>query len=156
VVSDYYSNFIEVEHFNRATMRTVSKALRIMFARYRIPDDLISDSRPQFAAHDFALFAQRWGFEHITSSPHYPQSNEKAVKRLFSKCKEKKSSECMALLDWRNTPTSGFGVESSSKVFWSSMQDHVANPRGAASSKLLHNSGCRRDQPPEAAAAALL
>ena len=115
VVSDYYSNFIEVEHLNKATTSTVSKALKSMFARYGVPDVHISDNGPQFASEEFAGFAQKWGFEHITSSPHYPQSNGKAenavktVKRLFSKCKERNCSEFMALLDWRNTLTEGLG-----------------------------------------------
>ncbi len=86
-----------------------------MFARYGIPDVLVLDNGPQFASDEFATFAQKWGFEHIISSPHYPQSNGKeenavkTVKRLFSKCKNNNSSEFMALLDWRNTPTEGLG-----------------------------------------------
>ncbi len=74
-----------------------------------------SHNGPQFASDEFATFARKWGFEHITSSPHYLQSNGKAenavktVKRLFSKCKKNNSSEFMALLDWRNTPTEGLG-----------------------------------------------
>ena len=123
VVSDYYSNFIEVEHLNRATTSTVSKALRIMFARYGVPDVLISDNGPQFASVEFESFARKWGFEHVTSSPHYPQSNGKAenavktVKRLFSKCKENSRSEFMALLDWRNTPTEGLGSSPAQRFF---------------------------------------
>ena len=46
----------------------------------------------------------------------YPQSNGKAenavktVKRLFSKCKEAGRSEFQALLNWRNTPSAGMGI----------------------------------------------
>ena len=115
VVSDYYSSFIEVEHLTRATTGTVGRALKIMFARYGVPDVLVSDNGPQFASAEFAEFAHKWGFDHVTSSPHYPQSNGKAenavktVKRLFTKCKESKTSEFLALLDWRNTPTEGIG-----------------------------------------------
>ena len=67
IVTDYYSNFIEVEHLNRATTGTVSKALRVMFARYGVSDVLMSDNGPQFAASEFSKFARRWGFEHVTS-----------------------------------------------------------------------------------------
>jgi len=41
-------------------MRTVGKAVRIVFARYGVPDVLISNNGSQFAAHDFLLFAQRF------------------------------------------------------------------------------------------------
>ena len=115
VVSDYYSSFIEVEHLTRATTGTVGRALKIMFTRYGVPDVLVSDNGPQFALAEFTEFAHKWGFDHVTSSPHYPQSNGKAenavktVKRLFTKCKESKTSEFLALLDWRNTPTEGIG-----------------------------------------------
>ena len=73
VVSDYYSNFIEVETPPQ-DYHTVSKALRTLFARHGVPDVLISDNSPQFASEEFAAFARMWGFDHITSSPHYPQS----------------------------------------------------------------------------------
>ena len=94
-----------------------------MFARYGVPDVLISDNGPQFASVEFESFARKWGFEHVTSSPHYPQSNGKAenavktVKRLFSKCKENSRSEFMALLDWRNTPTEGLGSSPAQRFF---------------------------------------
>ena len=87
-----------------------------MFARYGNPDVLISDNGSQFASEEFASFARKWGFDHITSSPHYPQSNGKAenavrtVKHLFTKCRESNCSEFLALLDWRNTPTEGLGT----------------------------------------------
>ena len=93
---DYYSNFIEVDHLTKATTATVAKALKKMFSRYGVPDTVMSDNRPQFSSSEFAAFARRWGFDHITSSPHYPQSNGKAenavktVKRLFTKCKASK------------------------------------------------------------------
>ena len=115
VVSDYYSNFIEVEHLSKATTSSVSKALKAMFARYGVPDVLILDNGSQFASEDFAEFTRKWRFDHITSSPHYPQSNGKAenavktVKRLFTKCRESNCSEFLALLDWRNAPTEGLG-----------------------------------------------
>ena len=86
-----------------------------MFALYRIPDTMVTDNGPQFTSAEFAVFAKTWMFEHVTSSPRYPQSNGKAenavktVKRLFTKCKESGQSEYLALLDWRNTPSEGFG-----------------------------------------------
>lgn len=67
VVSDHY---IEVEHFHKATTNTVSKALKTIFARYGTADVWISDN--QFVSKEFATFARKWGFDHITSPPHYP------------------------------------------------------------------------------------
>ena len=115
VVCDYFSGFVEVEWLQTTTSNAVSKAMKVLFARYGIPNILVSDNGPQFAAAEFAAFANRWGFHHVTSSPRYPQSNGKVenavktVKRLFTKCQEDKQSEYQALLDWQNTPTEALG-----------------------------------------------
>ena len=116
VVCDYYSNFIEVENLQTTTTRAVCKALKILFARYGVPDTLVTDNGPQFSSAEFLMFTKAWSFEHSTSSLHYPQSNGKAenavktVKRLFTKCREARQSEYRALLDWWNTPTEGVGT----------------------------------------------
>ena len=116
VVCDYYSNFIEVENTSKLNTAGISKALKAMFAIYGVPETLVSDNGPQFASEEFASFAKKWGFEHVTSSPRYHQSNGKAenavktVKRLFTKCRESVQSEFLALMDWRNTPTEGLGT----------------------------------------------
>ena len=102
-VSRDYSNFIEVENISRANTAGICKALKAMFSRYGVPDVLMSDNGLQFASEEFSIFARKWEFEHITSSPHYPQSNGKVenavktVKRLFSKCRESGQSEFLAL-----------------------------------------------------------
>ena len=113
VVTDYFSNFIEVSRLGKATSSTVIKELKVIFARFGIPDTLVTDNGPQFASAEFRKFANEWSLKHQTSSPHYPQANGKAengvqtVKRLFLKCKESGQSEFLALLDWRNTPSEG-------------------------------------------------
>ena len=78
VVCDYYSNFIEIDNINRATSQSVCKSLKSMFSRYGVPDIVISDNGPQFAAAEFSEFANKWMLKHNTFSPHYLQSNGKA------------------------------------------------------------------------------
>ena len=116
VVSDYYSNFIEVARLSNLTSCAVIKELKAIFARYGVPDTLVTDNGSQFSSAEFAVFAKTWVFEHKTSLPTYPQSNGKAekavqtVKTLFTKCKASGTSEFQALLDWRNMPTAGIGT----------------------------------------------
>ena len=99
VVCDYYSNYIEVSRLTRATSSSVIRVLKEIFARYGVPDTLVTDSGTQFASAEFAVFARTWSFDHVTSSPRYPQSNGKAenavktVKQLFTKCRQSGQSE---------------------------------------------------------------
>ena len=122
VISDYYSNFVEIACVTALTSKGIIKELKAVFARYGIPDVLVTDNGPQFASAEFSCFARTWSFDHVTSSPTYPQPNGKAenavktVKRLFKKCKASGQSEFLALLDWRNTPTEGVGTSPAQRL----------------------------------------
>lgn len=76
----------------------------------------MSDNGPQFASEEFADIARLWEFDHITSSPHYPQSNGKAeqavkvTKHILKKAKHSKSDPYLALLDYRKIPTQHVGT----------------------------------------------
>ena len=122
VVCDYYSNFIEVARLNTVTTRSVLRELLPMFARSGLPDVFVSDNGPQFASAEFAVFMKQKGITHVTSSPHYAQSNGKAenavktLKLLFAKAKQSGESEYMALLDWRNTPSEGMSTSPAQRL----------------------------------------
>ena len=115
VIVDYFSNFIEVEHMNDTTSKSLIRVFKQNFARHGIPVVLISDNGPQYVSHEFESFLESYGVEHITSSPRYPQSNgqaEKAVqiiKRLLSKCTDSGDDFYEALLMLRNTPRGDIG-----------------------------------------------
>jgi transposase InsO family protein len=123
IVSDYYSNFLEVCRLTSLSSMVLIRALKEIFARFGAPDILVSDNGTNFASAEFADFAKSWNFEHITSSPRYAQSNGKAentvrtVERLFRKCRDSGESEFVALLDWRNTPSEGIGTSPSQRFF---------------------------------------
>ena len=80
---DYMSNYVEVDHLYSTTTTAVCAKLQAHFARYGIPDTLVSDNAPQFSSKEFADSAKHWNFVHQTSSPHHPASSgmaEAAVK----------------------------------------------------------------------------
>ena len=62
------------------------------------------------------------GVTHVTSSPHYAQSNGnsdnalKTLQLLFAKAKQSGESEYMALLDWRNTPSDGMSTSHAQRL----------------------------------------
>ena len=73
-----------------------------------IPEVVVSDNGPQFAAEAFEEFAQVYSFEHVTSSPYFPQSNgeaERAVKTIKDLLK-KEGDPYLSLLSYRSTPLS--------------------------------------------------
>ena len=92
------------------------------FSRFGVPDTLVTDNGPCFASTEFAKFVDQWNFQHVTSSPRYPQSNAKAenavrtVERLFTKCRAAGVSEFQALLDWRNTPSEGMDTSPAQRL----------------------------------------
>ena len=49
--------------------------LKKVFSRHGIPDILFSDNGTQFDSQEFRDFVQYCGFEHVTSSPRFAQSN---------------------------------------------------------------------------------
>ena len=97
--------------------------MRSHFARYGIPDIVVSDCGSQFLAKEFQQLANQWCFKHVKSSPYHHQSNGKAenavkiMKQLFLKAKEDNRDPQLALLEWRNTPTEGFNSSPAQRFF---------------------------------------
>ena len=111
VTVDYYSSFFEVDRLMTKTAKEVIKKLKAHLARHGVPDQLVSDNGQPFASASFQEFANTYNFEHVTSSPTYPQSNGKVenavktAKTLLEKARKSEQDPYLALLDWRNTPT---------------------------------------------------
>ena len=57
VTVDYFSNFFEIDYLSSATSNTVIKKLKSHIARYRVPDEVISDNGPQYDSDEFQAFA---------------------------------------------------------------------------------------------------
>ena len=52
------------------TSEAVIKKLKAHIARYGVPDEMVSDNGPQFAAEEFRVFAQRYSpLAHTTLNP---------------------------------------------------------------------------------------
>lgn len=75
LVVDYFSRYQEVLQLTSTTSASVISALKSMFLRHGIPEIVRSDNRPQYSSAEFMSFASSYGFQHLTSSPKFPQSN---------------------------------------------------------------------------------
>ena len=78
VSTDYYSRYIDIAHLPRLTAHAVISKIKNCFAHHGIPETVVSDNGTQFTSAEFQQFAASWNFRHITSSPHFPQSNGQA------------------------------------------------------------------------------
>ena len=84
--------------------------LKAIFSRQGIPLTLVSDNGPAYASHEFQMFASEYEFNHVTSSPLYPQANGKAekgvqiVKRLLKKAAHSNTDPYLALMSYRAAP----------------------------------------------------
>ena len=125
VVTDFYSIYFEPELLRQNTATClINNMKKKHFARYGIPQQVVSDNGSQYAntrnlldsSHQFKEFAREWGFRPTTSSPKYPQSNgaaERAVqtaKRILKKAEADGKDPFEGLLKYRNTPFVDIGL----------------------------------------------
>ena len=112
LVADYFSCYLEVQTLTTATSASVIRALKAIFLRHGIPAVLMSDNGPLYSSQEMKDFPNQYNFKHVTSSPHYPQSNgmaERMVKTAKSLL-EKSADPYLALLAYRTTPLPWYGL----------------------------------------------
>lgn len=115
LVVDYFSRYPEVIQLKTTTAHGVITALKSIFSRHGVPEEVVSDNGPQYSSQAFTEFASRYGFVHSTSSPHFPQSNghsERAVKTM-KKILKASEDQYLALLAYRSTPLPWCGLSPS-------------------------------------------
>ena len=56
----------------------VTGFLHKLFARFGVPDSIVSDNATQFTSKEFKVFRKMFEVEHITIAPYYSRSNGQA------------------------------------------------------------------------------
>ena len=94
--------------------------LMVLFSRYGLPEQIVSDNGPQFCSEEFACFMKENGIKHIFCSPYHPSSNGLAERfvQTFKRAMKASSQEehslshrlTRFLLDYRATPHSTTNV----------------------------------------------
>ena len=83
ITVDYYSNFFEVDRLNDKKAPEIIRLLKNIFARWGLPEVVITDSGPPYNSSEFRNFATLYEFEHRMSSPYFQQSVER--RKMLSK-----------------------------------------------------------------------
>ena len=118
---DYTSCFPIVCKLKSMTTQHIADHIKQIFAKYgwpdtivsdNGPDTIVSDNRPCYTSEIFKGLMKEYQVNHITSLPHYPQSNGLAekyvqiIKNLFYKVKEEGQNLHKCLMIYRNSPLS--------------------------------------------------
>ena len=125
IVVDAHSKWIEAVSTPSMSSSCVIEELRSLFARFGLPETVVTDNGTCFVSSDFEQFLKINGIRHLTSAPYHPASNglaERAVqtvKRGLKKVKDGTMSSRLAkvLLSYRVTPQSTTGLAPAELLF---------------------------------------
>ena len=118
IVIDVHSKWLEVFPMKTASAQTTIRQLRTLFARFGLPESIVSDNGSQFTAAEFEQFCQQNGINHIKVAPYHPSSNglaERAV-QIFKRGMKKSTIGTIGdrlakvLMQYRVTPHTTTGV----------------------------------------------
>ena len=78
VVVDAYSKWLEVIPMTTTSAGKTIALLRQLFARYGLPQILVSDNGPQFTTKEFEECMRANGVHHMRGAPYHPATNGEA------------------------------------------------------------------------------
>lgn len=87
----YFSKWPCVVKLESTRTASVIKALERQFCDFGVPQKIVSDNGPQYGSAEFQTFMQELHIKHVTSGPHYPESNgmaERTVKTAKASLKK--------------------------------------------------------------------
>ena len=109
VIGDYFSKYLIVRRLPNSSTHVVIKELGLVFTELGRPFILRSDNGPCYSSREFHNFLSFYQVDHITSNPHYPQSNGFAealvgiAKKLMEKSVKEGKLWNYGLLQYRTT-----------------------------------------------------
>ena len=112
VVGDYFSKYLVVRKLPNSSTHTVIKELGLIFTELGRPFILKSDNGPCYTSREFHNFLSFYQVDHITITPHYPQSSGFAealvgiAKKLMEKSVKDGKLWNYGLIQYRTTPIS--------------------------------------------------
>ncbi|CAI6350433.1 unnamed protein product [Macrosiphum euphorbiae] len=131
IMTDIFTKWPEVAEMKILNSGSVIEKLREIFARFGLPNKIVSDNGPQFRSEEFIQFCKNNMIRFVTSPPYHPATNgsaENAVKSLKNgilKAVKDKINKNVSLntliqrylLTYRNTPHWITGESPSYRMF---------------------------------------
>ncbi|GFO04166.1 Pol polyprotein, partial [Plakobranchus ocellatus] len=127
VIVDAHTKWVEIIPTATSTSSATINILSTTFARYGIPEQVVSDNGPQFTSEDFRAFMSSNGIKHTRSAPYHLATNglaERMVQSFKNAMKAAKHDEgsmnlklARFLLAYRNSPHSTTGESPASLMF---------------------------------------
>lgn len=119
VVVDAHTKWPEVVPVKSTSSSSTIEILRDLFARFGIPEQIVSDNGTQFVSEEFQTFVKSNGIRHITSAPYHPATNglaertvqtfKQALRSMRQSPKPVREKLAKFLIAYRNTPHSTTG-----------------------------------------------
>jgi len=116
ILVDLFSKWPEVVPMHSTTATRTIEELRLIFSRFGLPDQIISDNGPQFVSEEFREFVKSNGIHHVRVALYHPKSNgqaerfvqtfKAAMKKMASKGGDVNQKLSNFLLTYRKTPQS--------------------------------------------------
>ncbi|XP_022165223.1 uncharacterized protein K02A2.6-like, partial [Myzus persicae] len=141
IMTDVFTKWPEVAEMKVSNSGSVIEKLREIFARFGLPNKIVSDNGPQFRSEEFIQFCKNNMIRFVTSSspPYHPATNgsaENAVKSLKNsilKAVKDKTNKNVSLntliqrylLTYRNTPHWITGESPSYRMFGSKIKTRL-------------------------------
>jgi len=75
LIIDAHSKWLEIFQMMSTTSAATIQYLRDAFARFALPERIVTDNAPNFFITEFSHFLKQNGVKHTTSAPYHPASN---------------------------------------------------------------------------------
>ena len=148
IVVDACSKWPEIISMTSITAERIIDVLRQLFARFGLPNHIVTDNGPQFATDEFRQFCSNNGIFHTFVAPYNPSSNgqaERFVQTFKSAMQKEKGSELEKTLNqflqrYRTTPHPQTGKTSSEIMIGRNIKTRL---------DLLHSKEATQKEPSE-------
>ena len=125
IVVDAHTKWPEVIAMKTTTANKTIAILRSLFARYGIPQQIVSDNGPQFTSEEYRQFCECNGIRRTLVAPYHPSSNGEAerfvqtFKSAIRRAQPKDLSKALAqfLLHYRTTSHRATGRSPAEMMF---------------------------------------